>query len=48
MKNLTDFPKMLETDLDSGLLIRMLFESVQPKMLKIKLFALYKIFKKKN
>ena len=31
MKNLTDFRKMLETDVDPRLLIRMLFESVQPK-----------------
>ena len=30
-KNLTDFRKMLETNVDPRLLIRMLFESVQPK-----------------
>ena len=31
MKSLTDFCKMLETDVDPPLLVRMLFESVQPK-----------------
>ena len=31
MKSLTDFRKMLETDVDPPLLVRMLFESVQPK-----------------
>ena len=29
MKSLTDFCKMLETDVDPPLLVRMLFESVQ-------------------